>query len=296
MTNLGVLYEEGKGVPQDFAKAYEWYEKATAKNEALAMTNLGALYDHGHGVPQDFAKAREWYEKAAAKNDASGMTNLGLLYANGHGVRQDYAKAREWWEKAAAKDYASAMTNLGALYEHGYGVPQDFAKAREWYEKAAARGDARAKTALEQLPIYAAEAGRYDDALRLEEASAAKYEAEETKSDGKPGKQTEAALNEVIWYAVFAKDFTKALTIANRAHAFFPDDLWIEINRAHALMFSEHYEEAKTLYLAHKGQRMSDKDGTFWEGVIGQDFAELRKAGLTHPMMADIEKELGISR
>jgi hypothetical protein len=33
-----------------------------------------------------------------------------------------------------------------------------------------------------------------------------------------------------------------------------------------------------------------------WEQVIPDDFAEFRKAGLTSPMMADIEKELGISR
>ena len=32
-----------------------------------------------------------------------------------------------------------------------------------------------------------------------------------------------------------------------------------------------------------------------WERVIADDFAEFRKAGLTHPMMADIEKELGVS-
>jgi uncharacterized protein len=28
------------------------------------MFNLGLLYDEGHGVAQDYAKAREWYEKA----------------------------------------------------------------------------------------------------------------------------------------------------------------------------------------------------------------------------------------
>jgi hypothetical protein len=40
---------------------------------------------------------------------------------------------------------------------------------------------------------------------------------------------------------------------------------------------------------------MSDRDDRLWERVIGQDFAEFRKAGLTSLMMADIEKELGIS-
>jgi hypothetical protein len=33
-----------------------------------------------------------------------------------------------------------------------------------------------------------------------------------------------------------------------------------------------------------------------WDSVIADDFAEFRKAGLTHPMMADIEKELNVSR
>jgi hypothetical protein len=31
------------------------------------------------------------------------------------------------------------------------------------------------------------------------------------------------------------------------------------------------------------------------ERVIVEDFAQFRKAGLKHPMMADIEKELGVS-
>jgi hypothetical protein len=31
-------------------------------------------------------------------------------------------------------------------------------------------------------------------------------------------------------------------------------------------------------------------------GARDRCFAEFRKAGFTHPMMADIEKELGVSR
>ena len=33
-----------------------------------------------------------------------------------------------------------------------------------------------------------------------------------------------------------------------------------------------------------------------WEQVVAEDFAQFRKVGLTNPMMADVEKELGISR
>jgi predicted Zn-dependent protease len=85
------------------------------------------------------------------------------------------------------------------------------------------------------------------------------------------------------------------LTVAERAHALFPDDLSIETNRAHALMFMGHDEEAKALYLIHKGEVIK-ADNKLWEQIIAEDFAKFGKAGLTHPMMADIEKETGISR
>jgi TPR repeat protein len=134
MRNLGYLYREGQGVPQDYAKAREWYKKAADKGNAAGMNGLGALYYNGYGVAQDYAKAREWYKKAADKGNAAGMSSLGALYYNGYGVAQDYAKAREWFEKAAAKDDATAMFNLGSFYAN---VAQDYAKAREWFEKAA---------------------------------------------------------------------------------------------------------------------------------------------------------------
>ena len=61
-------------------------------------------------------------------------------------------------------------------------------------------------------------------------------------------------------------------------------------------MFLGREKEARALYLAYKGKPVSEQDDRLWERVIVEDFAELRKAGLTHPMMADIEKELGVSR
>jgi predicted Zn-dependent protease len=124
---------------------------------------------------------------------------------------------------------------------------------------------------------------------------AAKKEAAETKREGKPGKETAEALNEVAWYALLARDFAKALTAADRAHALLAENLSIETNRAHALMFLGRDDESEALYLAHKGERMSAEDARLWDRVIAKDFADLRKAGLTHPMMADIEQKLGVS-
>jgi Sel1 repeat len=235
---------------------------------------------------------REWYEKAAAKGDVNAMTNLGVLYANGRGIAQDYKQAREWYGKAAAKGQTTAMTNLGVLYENGQGVAQDYAKAREWYGKAAAKGDVTAKANLERLSIReAAGTERYAEAVQLQEELAARVEAAETKRDGKPGEETAQELNELAWHALFARDFTKAMAVADRAHALLPDDLTIETNRAHALMFLGRGEEAKALYLGYKGKPVADNK--LWERVVAEDFVELRKAGLTHPTMADIEKQFG---
>jgi hypothetical protein len=260
------------------------------------MTNLGSLYLNGLGVAQDYAKARELYERAADKGDALAMNNVGVLYENGLGVAQDYAKARELFEKAADKGSALAMRNLGLIYFHGQGVAQDYVKAREWLEKAADRRDQPANVLLKQLAIrVAAAAGRYAEALQMQEALAVELEAVETKREGKPGEDTAAGLSEEAWFALFAGAYTKALAVANRAHAILPDNLAIESNRAHALMFLGRQEEAKALYLAYKG-RIVAEDGTSWETAIASDFADFRKADMTHPMMADIEKELGISR
>jgi hypothetical protein len=72
----------------------------------------------------------------------------------------------------------------------------------------------------------------------------------------------------------------------------FPTTSRSKSNRAHALMFLGRGEDCKALYLAYKGKPVS---GQLWERGIVEDFAEFRKAGLTHPMMADIEKELSVS-
>jgi len=290
-----VLYEKGLGVAQDYGNAREWYEKAAGNGNAGAMNSLGGLYDKGQGVGQDYVKAREWYEKAASKGNEAAMRQLGRLYEKGLGVAQDYGKAREWFEKAADEGDMLAMNYLGWNYENGYGVAQDYGKAREWYEKAASKGDATAKAYLKQLPIEAAAAAkRFAEALQLQEALAAEEEAAETKREGKPGEDTALALNGVAWRALLAREPGRALTAAERAHELLPEDLRIETNRAHALMFLGRQREAEALYLAYKGQRVSDD--TDWERVFANDFAEFRKAGLTHPMMTHIEKDLAVSR
>jgi hypothetical protein len=68
------MYETGLGVPVDYKKAREYYEKAANQGLAAAQFNLGYMYEMGWGVPINFTQARKYYEKAA---------NQGLKEAQG---------------------------------------------------------------------------------------------------------------------------------------------------------------------------------------------------------------------
>ena len=88
MNSIGLMYRDGLGVPRDYGKAREWFEKAAATGHNGAMVSVGWIYQHGQGVPQDYAKAREWYEKAAAAGNGVGMANIGWLYRDGSACRR----------------------------------------------------------------------------------------------------------------------------------------------------------------------------------------------------------------
>ena len=78
-------------------------EELARQGDVHAQWRLGQMYYNGEGVRQDYAKAFEWYQKAAAHENsgvAYAQYNLGVMYYNGEGVRQDYAQAKEWVGKA----------------------------------------------------------------------------------------------------------------------------------------------------------------------------------------------------
>ena len=94
----------------------EAIESANRENLARAYYNLGFMYHNGQGVPQDYAEAVTLYRKAAEQGNAIAQINLGFMCHNGQGVPQDYAEAVTLYRKAAEQGYAQAWNNLGWLY------------------------------------------------------------------------------------------------------------------------------------------------------------------------------------
>ena len=63
--NLGVTYDQGKGVRQNTKDAAMWYRKATDQGHAGAQYNLGGRYDLGLGCPR---AARRGIERRPTKD------------------------------------------------------------------------------------------------------------------------------------------------------------------------------------------------------------------------------------
>jgi TPR repeat protein len=49
----------------DYKTAYQLIKPQAEKGDDVAQFILGFLYDEGNGVPQDYAEAEKWYRRAA---------------------------------------------------------------------------------------------------------------------------------------------------------------------------------------------------------------------------------------
>ncbi len=66
-TYIGYMYQNGLGVPQNYAVAAGWLNLAAQQGEPTAQFLLGLLFDKGFGVPQDWVQAEVWLNLAASQ-------------------------------------------------------------------------------------------------------------------------------------------------------------------------------------------------------------------------------------
>jgi uncharacterized protein len=92
----------------DFTTALREWQPLAEQGDARAQFSFGLLYENGDGVPRDYAKARHWYEKAAAQGDAKAQLYLGLQSSFGQGGPMDLVQAYMWYSLAAGNGNAYA--------------------------------------------------------------------------------------------------------------------------------------------------------------------------------------------
>jgi len=103
---LGVAFDQHLwfGVT-DEQESLKWFRKAAEQGNPDAEATLGMYYEFGEGVEQDYTQAAYWFRRAAEHvpnlgGAGQGRNNLGLLYADGHGVPKDYVQAYKWFSLA----------------------------------------------------------------------------------------------------------------------------------------------------------------------------------------------------
>lgn len=170
MYNLGVLYENGRGIARNSEQATHWFGEAAESGNNDILTALTAQY--GTAVQQfvigheallraglvahtrgDDATAFELFLRLAAANNADGQCNLAIFYRDSLGTGASAAAAEHWFERAAEYGHDGAMNNLAVLYLTVNAVTSGIryetnelhqSKARSWLENAAGRGNAYA--------------------------------------------------------------------------------------------------------------------------------------------------------
>ena len=143
-------YEKGVAAANagDYAKALKEWGPLAEAGDRKAQYSLGVIYNNGDGIPQDYGQAAKWWKLAAEQGSAAAQYQLGILYLNGNGVLQDYKQTVKWWGLAAEQGYAAAQYQLGVLFRNGQGVLQDYKQAVKWWRLAAEQGSAAAQNIL----------------------------------------------------------------------------------------------------------------------------------------------------
>jgi TPR repeat protein len=112
---LALQYKDGNGVAMDYAKAFDYFEKAAGLGDAQSVYSLGYMHYKGLGCEQDYGKAASLFAQGAQSGRDNSMYFYGLCWRNGYGVTKNEDSAQYWLHKAAATGYQQAIKELAMV-------------------------------------------------------------------------------------------------------------------------------------------------------------------------------------
>jgi len=142
---LALMFENGRGVTQNYREAFQWYKKAADQGLPGAQNNLAQLYGQGKGVKQDVKEAFRLYRRAAEAGYIIAQYNLGVRYMKGEGVEQDMREGARWYRKAAEAGNLHAQFSLAYSYAAGEGLEKSMPDAYAWAKAASTKQFIRAQ-------------------------------------------------------------------------------------------------------------------------------------------------------
>jgi len=195
---LGLMYEDGHGVPTNIVRAIGLFSQACDNGDGKGCNDLAILYDHGTGLPKDLPRAAELWAKACSGNYAISCSSLGAMYAFSD-PPHDYARAAELFSKNCDEVSQLGCRGQGVIYEEGLGTARDDAKAQLFYRKGCDFGDGQSciKVGIHAItrspPDYQVASYAYRRACDLAVASGCELGFMELQGQGVAKDEIEAA-------------------------------------------------------------------------------------------------------
>lgn len=109
---LAIRYKEGYGVPMDYQKACNYFQKAANLGDSQSVYAIGYMHYKGLGCNQDYALAARLFKQGAYGGRDNSMYFYGLCWRNGYGLAQNEDSAQYWLKKSAATGYKQAQLEL----------------------------------------------------------------------------------------------------------------------------------------------------------------------------------------
>jgi TPR repeat protein len=151
-----VCYEVGAGTKKDNKRAVQFYRKAAALGDSLAMHKVALILLYGKlNSQKNLKEGITWLKRAANAADAlhpESLHDLAQCYERRGGcpvLIPDEHYAFELYARAAQFGFAPSQYRLGTCYEYGLlGCQVEPSNSVKWYGKAAEQGFPDAELAL----------------------------------------------------------------------------------------------------------------------------------------------------
>jgi hypothetical protein len=97
---MGVVCQNGRGVPKNIHQAIDWYTKSAKQGFAGAEEHLGEIYRDGtDGIKADSKIAANWFRRAAFHGDGKAQLALGKMFMASH-TPHESNEAKIWLARA----------------------------------------------------------------------------------------------------------------------------------------------------------------------------------------------------
>lgn len=111
----------------DFELAVKIWFPLAKNGNAQARYQLGGMYQNGDGLPQNYTEALKWYLLAAQQGHSLAQAYLGQMHLSGEGVPKDIRRAYMWYSISTT---SSAFAVSARSHAHKQMSPEQLAEAR----------------------------------------------------------------------------------------------------------------------------------------------------------------------